>query len=114
MKNLSKQFLGIHAGAAICLAAFAFPSHVFADTHLVIIESFKFNPETIEIKAGDIVVWENRDIAPHTATSSNHQWDTGEIKFGESVELRFDSPMAGEYFCAYHPHMRATLSIGTE
>lgn len=39
-------------------------------THTVAIEGMMFQPEALTVAVGDIVVWVNKDLVPHTATSS--------------------------------------------
>ena len=38
-------------------------------THTVTIEAMRFQPETLTVAAGDTIVWVNKDVVPHTATS---------------------------------------------
>lgn len=91
-----------------------------AVTHTVEIHEFKYVPEVIKIKPGDSIRWVNKDIAPHTATASDNSWDTGEIKFNQSKTILFakDSSKSEElitdYFCIYHPHMKAKFEITFE
>jgi len=79
--------------------------------HQIVITSFKFEPETLEIKTGDTITWINKDIAPHTATASDKSWDTGIIKFNQSKSITFDKQPTTSYFCLYHPMMKAKLNI---
>src|SRR6516164_2781339 len=55
-----------------------------AKTINVVIEHFAFTPASIEIEAGDTVVFTNRDITPHTATASDGSWTTKDIASGKS------------------------------
>jgi plastocyanin len=80
-------------------------------THEVRIKGFTFSPEQIEVKTGDTIRWTNDDLAPHTATASEFGWDTGEISGGNSAEVIVTSEMETTYFCAFHPHMIASLII---
>jgi plastocyanin len=80
-------------------------------THRVDITNFAFDPPTLIIKPGDSVVWTNRDVVPHTATASDHSWDTGEIGPNKSKRLLFDSVAKSPYYCFYHPTMIARLEF---
>jgi len=84
-------------------------SSAYAETHIVEIKSFKFTPSKLVIQPGDVVVWKNLDIVPHTATDLNKAWDTGYIAAGDSVTLEYDELISGDYFCEYHPAMSAEL-----
>ncbi len=57
-------------------------------THKIDIRKFKFAPAALIIKAGDSVEWTNHDIAPHTATDEEGDWDTGTAKAPPSPSRR--------------------------
>lgn len=80
-----------------------------AKEHVVEITGFKFIPEKIEVRPGDTVTWINRDIAPHTATSSDGSWDTGMLKLNESKTLTIGNNMTPVYFCQFHRAMTASV-----
>lgn len=88
-----------------------------AVTHTVEIHEFKYVPETIRINPGDSIRWINKDIAPHTSTAIDKSWDTGEIKFNTSKTIQFpineynEKDTIVDYFCIYHPHMKAKIRI---
>jgi plastocyanin len=71
-----------------------------------------FHPQELEVRRGDTIVWINRDIVPHTATSTRRSgWNTGQLlqgKAGLYVPRR-----AGEdaYVCQLHPVMRGKLIV---
>ncbi len=80
-------------------------------THKIDIRKFKFAPAALIIKAGDSVEWTNHDIAPHTATDEEGDWDTGTLSRSQSATLTFKTPGTYSYFCAFHPQMTATLTV---
>lgn len=80
-------------------------------THQVEIRKFKFFPERVEAKPGDTINWTNLDIAPHTATANDKSWDTGTLKKGESKSLLVTKDMRPDYFCRFHPHMKAGIEL---
>ena len=82
--------------------------------HHVEISGFSFNPEALAVKPGDTIIWTNQDIAPHTATASDNSWDTGTITQGKSKKIRITRDFSPEYFCRFHPQMRAKLQIALE
>jgi plastocyanin len=106
--------------AAAAIAAAAFPTLPFMGpgnavaqprTHRVEISGFKFTPDRLEVSAGDTITWINRDIAPHTATAAEGGWDTGELIKGAKASITVTAGMEASYFCAFHPMMKAQLSI---
>ena len=80
-------------------------------THFVDIEGFAFNPDPMVIKAGDTVVWTNKDDFPHTATADDFSWTTPFLGPGESAEILFTEPGIHPYHCDVHTMMKANLFV---
>jgi plastocyanin len=80
-------------------------------THTVIIEGTRFQPETLTVRAGDTVVWVNKDLFPHSATASNATFNSEVIAAGAS--WRYVARKKGEfaYTCVFHPTMTAALVV---
>lgn len=78
--------------------------------HTVVVEGMKFQPESLTVQSGDTVIWANKDLFPHTATSKGH-FDSQVIDAAKSWE--FKASVRGEfaYVCAYHPTMTAMLRV---
>ena len=81
-----------------------------AATHTVVIEGFKFEPETVTVKRGDTVVWVNKDPFEHTATSKG-AFDSRSIAPGKS--WKYTPSRVGEYpyLCTLHPNMKGMLKV---
>ena len=79
--------------------------------HPVLIEGMRFQPEGLTVAAGDTVVWLNRDMVPHTATSASGRFDSGELAPGKSWTYTVRSTGEFNYICAYHPLMKAILRV---
>lgn len=82
-----------------------------AQTHVIDIRRATFEPGTLTIKAGDHITWVNHDIAPHTATEMEGEWDTGALKRGETGTLTFDTEGTHAYYCVFHPHMTGKIVV---
>ena len=80
-------------------------------THTVTIDATRFEPEVLTIKAGDSVIWVNKDVIPHTATSQAGGFDSGTIATGASWKHGFRQKGAFEYLCAFHPTMKGKLKV---
>ena len=82
-----------------------------AEGRRVVIEirSFKFVPPAPHVRRGDVIVWINKDIVPHSATAGDGTWDTGRIDAGEQIEMVADANMFERYHCAFHPTMTGGL-----
>lgn len=88
------------------------PGGPVARRHVVEMRGMAFSPAALEVRRGDTIVWINRDIVPHTATSSRTAgWDTGPLPQG--ISGRYVARRAGEarYFCRLHPVMLGRLIV---
>jgi plastocyanin len=63
--------------------------------HDVEIRDGSFDPERLEIRAGDTVEWKNEGERPHSVTADDGSFDSAVIEPGEKFERRFDE--AGTY-----------------
>jgi plastocyanin len=79
--------------------------------HEVRIKSFRFDPEHIQVRLGDVIRWTNRDLAPHTATADEFGWDTEKIARGSSADVTVTEGMETRYSCAFHPQMKGSFEI---
>jgi plastocyanin len=83
------------AAIAVALASsFGASGDANAKTIDVVIEHFAFTPASIEVEAGDTVVFTNRDIASGRS---------------EAIVVRTNG--AAAYFCKYHPLMKGRFII---
>jgi LPXTG-motif cell wall-anchored protein len=77
----------------------------------VTIKGFAFQPKTITVNEGDTVTWTNQDSAPHTATASEGDFDTGNLTKGKSGSHKFTDAGTIAYICAIHPNMKGTVVV---
>ena len=103
--------------AAVGLTKFAGLAHAHngeTHTHHVDIQKFKFDPDLLQVWPGDTIIWTNHDVVPHTATATDKSWDTGTIKKGMSKSLLVTETMLPDYYCRFHPAMKARLELTAE
>ena len=96
--------------ASSLAAACALPGWCAAATHTVTIEGMKFSPATVTVKKGDKVVWQNKDMVPHTATAKG-RFDSGSIAQGKSWSHAMSKAGRYDYICNFHPGMKATVVV---
>jgi plastocyanin len=77
--------------------------------HVVEIRGFQYLPASVAAAPSDTVVWVNHDAVPHTATSTIGGWDSGSIAAGASWSMVVPETVEGEYRCAFHPTMTASI-----
>jgi plastocyanin len=75
-------------------------SEPVATTEVKMVKSYRFDPKTIEIEAGQTVTWTNEDNFTHTVEVEGQE--DHEVGQGESVEITFDEPGTYEYVCTLH------------
>jgi plastocyanin len=103
---LSAAFLAM-AAAPVAPASAQEKSKV----HTVLIDGMKFSPQTLEVNAGDTVVWRNKDPYPHTATAENKAFDSRDIP--ENGTWKYEAKAKGTmpYFCKLHTTMKGVLVV---
>ena len=75
------------------------------------IKEFKYAPPALTVSLGTTVRWVNHDEEPHTVTSATGAFaSTGLVK-DDSFAQTFTRPGTYQYFCALHPHMKATVVV---
>ena len=80
-------------------------------TDMIDIADFKYDPETVTVKAGAELTWTNSDDATHTATADDSSFDTGDLDKGDSKSVTFDKAGSFTYYCRFHPFMKATVEV---
>jgi plastocyanin len=96
---------GIHsAGAAPGRGATA------SRTAGVDIANFAFHPPTLTVAKGGTVTFSNSSEVSHTATRAG-AFDTGVIKPGRSVSIRFKQQGTFAYHCEIHPRMHGKIVV---
>lgn len=80
-------------------------------THVVVIESMRFAPQTLTVKPGDRITWINKDLVPHTATADAGKFDSRSIAPSASWTFVAGKPGNFPYVCAFHPTMTGTLTV---
>ncbi len=111
MMLINRRLFGALAASALIGAGCAALAAGHATTHTVEIRGMAFAPAQLTIKAGDTVVFVNRDRAPHTATGRGGTFDSGRLRRGDQAALTFTSAGTYDYFCEVHPRMTAQIVV---
>jgi len=93
---------------AFVLASMLAPAR--AATVQISMENLEISPAEVSAKVGDSVEWVNKDVLAHTATARNGDFD---VNLPAKKSATFVLKKAGmvEYYCRYHPNMKATLKV---
>lgn len=76
---------------------------------VVSMQNIAFAPGTLTVRPGTEVLFENRDVAPHTVTDQAAGVDSGTINPGRSFRLVVSRPL--DYVCTIHPSMTAKIVL---
>jgi len=102
---------GFHSSFVSASAALSF-NPVSGEVKEVLISHFKYQPDTLALKVGDTVEWQNVDIVPHTATAVDRKtFDSGRIAKGASWRFTLTRKGTYDYLCTLHPNMKAKLIV---
>jgi plastocyanin len=95
-------------GALACAAA---PAGATA-AQTVTIKDFKYAPQPVQAKVGDVVAWSNQDgNTPHSATMDDGSCDTQPIAGGATAALVFNAPGTYTYHCSVHPTQMKDFTV---
>jgi plastocyanin len=94
--------------AALLFGMIAVPAH--AATIQITMQDLVFAPAEISARVGDTVEWINKDVFVHTATARNGDFDVT-IAPKKTVTSVLKKAGTVEYYCRYHPNMKAVLTI---
>ena len=96
------------AALALALGATAVPAH--AATIQIVMENLVISPAEASARVGDTIELVNKDVLVHTATAKNGDFDVT-MPPKKTVTYVLKKPGTVDYFCRFHPNMKATLKI---
>ena len=96
------------AGLAVLLLTS--PASAAPRMHVVIIDQMKFGAVPAGIRAGDAILWVNRDMFRHTATARNGSFNV-DIAPGGRAKTVVRAKGAFGFYCKFHPGMTGTLKV---
>jgi plastocyanin len=99
------------AAVALALALPAMPAWAAPTVHTVLIDGMRFVPQTLEVKAGDTVIWRNKDPFPHNATAPGGVLASPDIATGASWKFKAGKRGSYAYVCTLHRTMTGTLIV---
>jgi plastocyanin len=81
-----------------------------AREHVIPIASMHFGPVPAGLRAGDTILWVNRDIVPHSATARDGSFDVT-LQPRQSVRVTLRRAGGIAFYCRFHPAMQGALTI---
>jgi plastocyanin len=92
-------------------------SQTSVSDNTVMVRDFAFTPQTITVKTGSIVRWENKDAVPHRIVftdASGRDLPSGDnslLTASQSYSRKFDTAGTYPYYCKIHPEMKGTVMV---
>ena len=105
----ARQLAAIFGGLSLLVMAHA-PLNA-ADASIVKIANFTFEPQTLIVKAGTTVTFENEDDIPHQVVATDGAFRSKALDTGDTYAFTFTEPGEIAYFCSLHPHMQGTITV---
>jgi plastocyanin len=92
----------------LALGAMAFPAH--AATITIVMENLVISPHEASANVGDTIELVNKDVLAHTATAGNGDFD---VMMPPKKTVTYVLTKAGtvDYYCRFHPNMKARLKV---
>jgi plastocyanin/cytochrome c553 len=78
---------------------------------IVSMDGTAFEPRELTVKAGDTVVWINKDPFPHNVSSTSGGLHSGDLDPDRQWEFRPTTPGTYSYVCTLHPGMNGRLIV---
>ena len=97
------------AAVAWALLPFQAPAAAAPRTHTVVVDKVKFGALPAQVRAGDIIIWNNRDMFRHSATAKG-VFDV-DLPAGKAVKMRVTRTGSFAFLCKYHPGMKGVLKV---
>ena len=86
------------------------PGSAHAATIQISMENLVISPAEASAEVGDTVELINKDIFAHTATAKNGDFDVT-MPPKKTVTMVLKKAGSVDYYCRFHPNMKATLTI---
>ena len=86
------------------------PAMAAPRTHVVVIDKMKFGAMPAGVRAGDKIIWVNKDMFKHTATAKGGGFDV-DLPPGARATVTVRKAGAISVICRYHPGMKAVLKV---
>jgi plastocyanin len=101
------------AATAVVLAMVVLPCWAQdAAASAVSIDNFTFTPQTLNVKAGTTVTWNNKDDIPHGIAADKNAFPRSKaLDTDDKFAFTFTTPGTYKYFCYVHPFMTGTVVV---
>jgi plastocyanin len=106
---LLRRLRPLLAAVAWALLSNSAPAAAAPHTYTVVVDKMKFGALPSQVHAGDIIIWDNRDMFRHSATAKG-AFDV-DLPAGKAVKMRVTRTGSFAFLCKYHPGMKGVLKV---
>src|SRR5215471_20707616 len=78
--------------------------------HAIVMHALTYEPDVVTVQAGDLVVWRNDDVNPHTAVAPG-RFDSGAVPPNGTFKVTLVKVGELPYACTLHPAMKGKLVV---
>ena len=103
--------LAVAAIVTVCVIGLTAEQRRKPKTHTVTMENMRFQPGDLTVTRGDTIVWVNKDLVSHTATSKAGGFDSQLVAADKSWRFTVQKNGDFAYVCTFHPTMTAMLRV---
>ena len=97
---------------AVACTLFGLAAPASAAEITIKIDNFVFVPDTVTIKPGDVVTWQNVDDIPHLIASKKPgAFRSKALDTDDKFTFTFTTEGTYDYFCGLHPHMLGKIIV---
>ena len=109
MRFVMRRPASLFAAAAWALLLYPAPAAAAPRSFTIVVDKMKFGALPQGIHAGDLIVWDNRDMFRHSATAKG-AFDI-DLPAGKVVKVRATKTGTFAFTCKYHPGMKGVLKV---
>lgn len=108
--RVAVALLTLFATPGTLSVAYAAPAQPAPKTHTIEINKMAYGPAPAGLKAGDVILWVNKDMFRHTATARDKSFNV-DLSPGKSGRTIVRKAGMINYYCIYHPGMKGQLVV---
>ena len=86
------------------------PAAAAPAVHTIVLDRMKFGPSPTNLRAGDTILWINKDPVRHTATARDGSFSV-DLPAKGSARTLVKRKGAIPFFCRFHPGMNGVLAV---
>lgn len=96
-------------GLLVLFGSFTVSNEAKPKTYTVEIVQMQFQPATLTVNKGDIIIFVNKDIVAHDVTEVNKAWKSPALPLGSSWKMV--ATKTADYFCSIHVVMKGKIIV---